>query len=299
MHDTVTFKNGLPYYTSLTSLPQTDMRSAGTVRELFNAVLSKDVKGAVSISMLSAMIMRSCAELCDSDTAEGRLYEARKTAKALLELPMADILLKNAVNRMLCVIEKAEKTDDTKAIKIAAADECEAMMLESTEICRTIGINTLGLLKNAKCVMTVGEGGALTAVRYGTALSFAYAAKEDGRKINIICCRGERDEGHVFLTHHELCENGIEHTIASDAEMSDVMRDGHVDAILAPLDITAGGIMQAAICAEYFGIPFYICAPHKALLGISASASNAKAVPFDARLITGFITEHGVFDAKA
>lgn len=298
MHDTVIFKNGLPYYTSLTSLPQIEMRTAGTVRELFNAVLSNDIKGSISVSITAAMIMRSCAELCDSDTAEGRIYEARKTAKALLELPTADILLKNAVNRMLSVIEKAEKSDDT-AIKIAAAYECEAMTLDSTEICRTIGINTLGLLKDAKCVMTVGEGGALTAVRYGTALSFAYAAKEDGRKIKVICCRGEKEAGHIFLTHHELCENKIEHTVASDAEMSDVMRGGHVDAILAPLDIAAGGIMQAAICAEYFGIPFYICAPHKALLGVSSVASNAKAVPFDARLITGFITEHGVFAAKA
>ncbi len=299
MHDTVSFKNGLPYYTSLTSLPQIDMRPAGTVRELFNAVQSNDIKGSISISVTAAMIMRSCTELCDSDTAEGRIYEARKTAKALLELPTTDILLKNAVNRMLCVIEKTEKTGDTEATKNAAAYECEALMLESTEICRTIGINTLGLLKSAKCVMTVGEGGALTAVRYGTALSFAYAAKEDGRNIKVICCRGEKEPGHIFLTHHELCENKIDHTVVSDAEMSDVMRDGRIDAILAPLDVTAGGIMQAAICAEYFGIPFYICAPHKALLGTLPSASNTKAVPFDARLITGFITEHGVFAAKA
>ncbi len=296
MQDTVMFKNGLPYYTDLAALPQARvMRSAGTVRELWNAVSTKRTRGTITRSVLAAMLMRSCAERCDCKSQTAARYELLKTAKALLELPDCDALLKNAVADMLCAVEKST---DIQAIKKAATYECESLTFKSTDICRRIGINTLKALGEAHTVMTVGEGGALTAVRYGTALSFAYVAKQEKRHFKLLCCRGESDVQNAFLTHCELLEQSIEHTVIADADTANVLQNNFKGAVVAPLDKKIGGILQAAICAKYYGIPFYICAPHDAIFDMRCELSVSAKYIADGIPITAFITECGLFGIK-
>lgn len=297
MQDTVLFKNGLPYYTDLTALPDSRvMRPAGTVRELWNAVLQKQTRGCAATAALATMLMRSCAERQDDGNPAAARYELQKTAKALLELPKADPLLKSAVNKMLCAVESG---NDIRSIKTAAAAECDALLLENISICRSIGKNTLKVLKGIDSVMTVGEGGALTAIRYGTALSFVYAAKQSKKRFKLICCRGEGEIKHTFLTHQELCEQNTDHTIIADADIASAMQAGTAKAVVAPLDNASGGILQAAICAKHYGIPFYICAPYESVSHTLSGTTDATECMLDPKLITGFITEREIYIPKA
>lgn len=278
MTDTLGYRD-IPYYTDLTCRTE---RAFATVRELWNAVSCGAVRGSLSTAAASAMLMRYSAESCDGDgICVG--YELRKTADALLSLPGRDAVTEYVCGEMRSVTD----TGTAAEIRLAAAEKCSELVCELTGISERIADNGYGIIKECKNILVIGECGAYTALKLGTALAPVYRAHEMRADMHVYCCRGA-ESGNVFLTDLELSENGIEHLNIPGTDMAFLMSSVHIDALLAPADDRAAehGILQAAIVARHYGVPLYICAPGRL----------TDSVRSDVRALTSaFVTEHGVF----
>lgn len=284
MQDTVAYIDGIGYCTDLAALPnRRELMPIYTVRDLWNAVASGRLMGSVAVSAAAAILMRSSAESDRDSSKQSHIYDLKMKAKALYAMQSEDRLLQSVAKRFIDICDDGRHTANT--VDKTIADECSRVTRELIDTSCNIGSFGFDCIKDKKSVLTIGDAGTLTAVKYGTALAPVYIANEQGAKLGVYCARGYADHDRCFLTDYELSENGISHTVVADSDIAKVMSEGKIEAVLAAIS-SDGGVLQAAICAKHYKIPFYICAPH-----IIAESGYG----IDRRLITAVITEHGIF----
>ncbi len=196
--------------------------------------------------------------------------------------------------------------------------------------CRAIGEYGGALIKDGMKLMTHCNAGALATVDVGTALAPMRNAHNAGKKFFVYASETRPRLQGMQLTAWELNQEGIDHAIIPDGASAYYMSQG-VDMIIVGADRIAAngdfankiGTFDKAICAKRFGIPFYVAAPvstfdFSTLTGkdivieqraetevtevngmrIAPVGSKALNPAFDvtpAELVTGFITEKGIF----
>lgn len=191
---------------------------------------------------------------------------------------------------------------------------------------RAIGANGATLLAPGSRVLTHCNAGSLATVFYGTALGVVYAAAEQGR-IGHVYADETRPVGQgARLTVWELSRAGVPVTLICDSMAASLMAKGKVDAVLVGADrICANGdaankigTYGVAVLAKHHGVPFYVAAP---VSTVDLSLERGSQIPIEerdprevavglpegvgvwnpafdvtpARLITGIVTERGVF----
>jgi methylthioribose-1-phosphate isomerase len=215
----------------------------------------------------------------------------------------------------------------------AGADPVEAAN-EYSDItvskCRAIGECGGKLIRDGMKLMTHCNAGALATVDVGTALAPMRNAHDAGKKFFVYASETRPRLQGMQLTAWELNQEGIDHAIIPDGSAAYYMSQG-VDMIIVGADRIAAngdfankiGTFDKAIVAKRFGIPFYVAAPVSTfdfntrtgsdivieqraetevteISGIRIAPVGSKALnpAFDvtpAELVTGFITEKGVF----
>ncbi len=220
-----------------------------------------------------------------------------------------------------------------------AKNEAQKIADENVEAGRKIGEYGAELLKDGVRVLTHCNAGWLAFVDWGTAISPIYVATEQGKNIFVYSDETRPRLQGSRLSAWELFHNKIPHKIIPDNAAAALMQEGKIDIIITGADRIAAngdtankiGTLEKAICAKYFGIPFYIAAPSstfdlncpigkeipieyrsedevKMIDGIDRTGklkkitvanpgSEALNPGFDvtpAELITGYITENGV-----
>lgn len=132
-----------------------------------------------------------------------------------------------------------------------------------------IGMHGLSLIKQDMRILTHCNAGWLAFVDWGSALAPVYQASRKG--MNPFVWVGEtrpRGQG-ARLTAWELCNEGVQHTIAADNAIASLMSDGKIDLVITGADRIAlngdtankTGTLDRAILAHYYKIPFFIAAP--------------------------------------
>lgn len=210
---------------------------------------------------------------------------------------------------------------------VKAADEYADMTVAK---CRAIGEYGGALIKDGMRLMTHCNAGALATVDVGTALAPMRNAHDAGRKFFVYASETRPRLQGMQLTAWELNQEGIDHAIIPDGASAYYMSQG-VDMIIVGADRIAAngdfankiGTFDKAICAKRFGIPFYVAAPVSTFdfstetgkdivieqrsetevtevngMRIAPIGSKALNTAFDvtpAELVTGFITEKGIF----
>jgi len=210
---------------------------------------------------------------------------------------------------------------------VKAADEYAESIVAK---CRAIGEYGNKLIEDGMILMTHCNAGALATVDYGTALAPMRAAHDSGKKIFVYTSETRPRLQGMQLTAWELNQEGIKHAIIPDGASAYYMSKG-VDMIIVGADRIAAngdfankiGTFDKAIVAKRFGIPFYVAAPVSTfdfntrtgddivieersekevteISGIRIAPEGSKAMnpAFDvtpAELVTGFITEKGIF----
>lgn len=210
---------------------------------------------------------------------------------------------------------------------VKAADAYAQMMVDK---CTAIGEHGGKLVKDGMKLMTHCNAGALATVDVGTALAPMRNAWNNGRRFFVYVSETRPRLQGMQLTAWELNQEGIDHAIIPDGASAYYMSKG-VDLIITGADrITANGdfankigTFDKAIAAKYFGIPFYVAAPISTFdfslksgkdivieersekevtevygMSIAPEGSRAMNPGFDvtpAALVTGFITEKGIF----
>ncbi len=210
-------------------------------------------------------------------------------------------------------------------------EEAKEIHREDIEMCRSIGKFGAGLIGDGFGVLTHCNAGSLATSYYGTALSVMYHSYMEGKKFRVYVDETRPVLQGARLTYWELSCVGIDATLICDNMAGWAMKNGYVDVVVVGADRIARngdtankiGTYSLAVLANKHKIPFYIAAPvstfdfniesGKEIPIEQRSAEEVKSVrgnyitcrdancwnpAFDvtpAELITGFITDKGIF----
>lgn len=302
-----------------------------SVPEVAEAITSMVVRGAPAIGAAAAFGMalsaqRSLAE----DTAE--LFRALKTDGDILKAarPTA-VNLAWAVDHMLDVA-KENLNLEPDDFRDALLNEAQTIADEDIRINQQIGKFGSALLPHKSTVIHHCNTGALATVDYGTALGVIRAAFEGGKDIHVLVDETRPRLQGARLTAWELDQLGIPHEIITDNAAGSFLATGDISAVLVGADRVAAngdvankiGTYMLALAAKDNNIPFYVAVPTSTIdLSLPSGAeipiesreedevldlqrsgkpiappgSHARNPAFDItpqRLVTAFITEHGV-----
>lgn len=319
-------------YIDQTLLPQ-ELRicSCCDIFELHDIIKRLAIRGAPAIGVGAAIGLYAAANKFEDETEEGFLYSFIKGAERVNSSRPTAVNLSWAVKRMVKCAEGA-RGSGVEGIKAALKKEALKIYNEDIDTCRKIGEYGEALIKDGAGILTHCNAGALAAVRYGTALAPIYVAAEKGKTIKVYSDETRPLLQGARLTVYELSESGIDVTLQCDNMAASLMSQGKIDAVFVGADRVAAngdaankiGTLGVAITANYYNIPFYVCAPFSTVdlecrcgndivieqrsekeitemhYGKLMTHKNAKVYnpAFDvtpAELITGIITEKGIF----
>lgn len=296
-------------------------------QEIFDAIKLLKVRGAPAIGVFTAISLAVLMNKSKATTYDELFAELKEYCENLILCRPTAVNLKWAAEEML----KTAENSNAKNFKGNLTNQALKMIEEDIAICRKIGEYGAEILKNCNSILTHCNAGRLATVKYGTALSPVYVAKENGHNIKVYADETRPLLQGARLTASELCEAGVDTTVICDNMASFVMKNGLVDAVLVGCDRVATngdtankiGTSGVAILAKHYNIPFYVCMPfstfdekirtgddiviemrdgaeigdmwyEKTMLPENAKTLNPAFDVTDHSLITAFITEKGV-----
>jgi methylthioribose-1-phosphate isomerase len=242
------------------------------MEDIWEAIYSLRVRGAPAIGIAAAYGVYLGTNASDA-TNNTELYTDFKEVKKYLasSRPTAVNLfwaLDRMEKRFLKEI-KLDKNADIVNIKAALRDEALKIHSEDEQVCKNIGEYTLSLLKPEMGILTHCNAGTIATAKYGTALSAIYLGQERGYNFKVYADETRPLLQGARLTAWELNEAAIDVTLICDNMASIVMKEGKIQAVLVGCDRVAAngdaankiGTSGVAILANYYKIPFYVCAP--------------------------------------
>lgn len=301
-----------------------------TKEEIFEAIKNLRLRGAPCIGVSMAIALAVLANDSKAETQEEFQKDFSENSEYLCSSRPTAVNLFWAAEEMKKVLFecKGETLDTTKS---RLSDKACEILNDDIERCRKIGEYGAELLKNTDSVLTHCNAGRLACVKYGTALSPVYVAREQGHYISVYADETRPLLQGARLTAYELTKAGVDTTVICDNMASFVMSKGLVGAVLVGADRIAKngdaankiGTSAAAILAHYYNIPFYVCAPfstvdkntetgkdikielrdgdeigsmwyQKKMIPDAASTFNPAFDVTPNNLITAFITEKGI-----
>lgn len=297
-----------------------------TLEEAEHAIETLQVRGAPAIAYFGAFVLaKEASRLVDDldfsrrlDIVGRRLIATRPTA----------VNLQNVIESLL----ELNIGNDFEQIAGEIKRRAIGLYERDVDTYRAIGEHALTVLPAGGNVLTICNAGAIATSRYGTALAPFYVGKEQGVTFNVFACETRPLLQGARLTVWELDQADIDVTLITDNMAAWTIQAKGVDAIIVGADrITRTGhvankigTLQLAVLANHYGIPFYVAAPHSTFDltaddTIEIEERNANEVThiggqptapvgitvfnpaFDVtppELITGLITEAGVFEAN-
>lgn len=296
-------------------------------QEIFDAIKLLKVRGAPAIGVFTAISLAVLMNKSDATTYKDLFAELKDYAERLISCRPTAVNLKWATEEMLKTAEKCNAENFKENLTKKALEIID----DDIAVCRKIGEYGAELLKSCNSILTHCNAGRLATVKYGTALSPVYVAKEQGHNIKVFADETRPLLQGARLTAFELCNAGIDTTVICDNMASFVMKNGLVDAVLVGCDRVALngdtankiGTSGVAILAKHYNIPFYVCMPfstfdkniktgndiviemresseigdmwyEKPMIPEAAKTLNPAFDVTDDSLITAFITEKGV-----
>ena len=236
-----------------------------------------------------------------------------------------------AIDRMKRRLD-ALQAESIPAIKQKLIVEAQAVLEEDIAMNKAMGKHGAAVIGDGQTILTHCNAGALATGGYGTALGVVRAAWDAGKKIRVVADETRPVLQGARLTAWELMQDGIPVTLITDNMAGALMQQGRIHVCVVGADrITANGDVankigtySVAVLAHAHGIPFYVAAPSST---IDLSMASGAQIPIEqrdprevthmrdktviapdgvevlnpafdvtpARLITGIITEKGIF----
>lgn len=315
-----------------TRLPNEEvLLSLKTREEIFDAIKTLKLRGAPCIGVCAAIAMAVLSNDSTAQTEEAFTKEFEDNAAYLISSRPTAVNLSWAVNEMKKTLFNC-KGQSLDNVKKALCDKASEILENDISTCKAIGEYGAGILKNTDAILTHCNAGRLACIKYGTALSPVYVAKEQGHAIKVYADETRPLLQGARLTAYELTKAGVDTTVVCDNMSSYIMKNSLVGAVLVGADRIAKngdtankiGTSSLAIVARHYGIPFYVCAPmstfdkntengdgiviemrdeaeisemwyEKRMTPEKAKALNPAFDVTEASLITAFITDKGVF----
>ncbi|MCK4311794.1 MAG: S-methyl-5-thioribose-1-phosphate isomerase [Candidatus Cloacimonetes bacterium] len=164
------------------------------------------------------------------------------------------------------VFQKAKTSNNPVETAIKTA---QAIADKDAEDSRKIGEYGNDLIKSNYKILTHCNAGWLAFTDFGTALSPIYKAHQEKKNIFVYVDETRPRSQGALLTAWELKNEGIPHAIIPDNAAAHLMSQGKINMVIVGADRIAAngdvankiGTLEKAICANEYGIPFYVAAP--------------------------------------
>ncbi len=289
------------------------------------------VRGAPAIGITAAMGVALGAQAVSATDYDAFSKRVREIADHLAGTRPTAVNLFWAIDRMKRRLESL-RDEPIALIKQQLIAEAQAILEEDIAMNRAIGRHGKDVVADGQTILTHCNAGALATGGYGTALGVVRAAWEAGKKIQVVAGETRPVLQGARLTVWELMQDGIPVTLITDSMAGALMGQGKIHVCVVGADRIAAngdvankiGTYSVAVLAAAHGIPFYVAAPSSTIdlampsgdlipieqrnprevthvrgeTAIAPEGVSAINPAFDvtpARLITGIITEKGIF----
>ena len=332
MVPTVEWKDSVVRLLDQSRLPEVveflDCRDYQTVAD---AIRTLKVRGAPAIGVTAAMGVALGAQAITAADNAGFTQSVLRICEELASTRPTAVNLFWAIERMKRKLESL-RNHPVSFIKTALMKESQAILEEDIVLCKTMGRYGAELIKDGQTILTHCNAGSLATAGYGTALGVIRAACEQGKKINVIADETRPVLQGARLTAWELMQDQIPVTLITDNMAGSLMKQGKIHLCVVGADRIAAngdvankiGTYSVAVLAKAHNIPFYVAAPYSTIdlktksgadipieqrnpLEVTTIHGSHPVAPKDvavynpafdvtpAELITGIITERGVF----
>src|SRR5438270_4497891 len=330
--DTIAYADGAVLLLDQTLLPtEVVVREYRTAAEVAEAIRTMRIRGAPALGVAAAYAMALAArEYAGDEPAALRAHLAAVAEQVRATRPTA-VNLFWGVDRALGAAEAA-LGGGVEAARAAMLTLAEHLRAEDVALNRQMGAHGATLVPDGANVLTHCNAGALATAGYGTALGVVRGAVEAGKRLHVYVDETRPFLQGARLTAWELHAEGIPLTLIADNMAGYFMARGQIDLVVVGADRIAAngdvankiGTYSVAVLAHAHGIPFYVAAPSST---IDLSMESGKLIPIEqrdarevthvrgetavapdgvavanpafdvtpARVITGIITERGIF----
>ena len=332
MVPTVEWKDGAVRLLDQSRLPESieflDCRDYLTVAD---AIRSLKVRGAPAIGVTAAMGVALGAQAITATGYEAFAKDMHSICDHLAETRPTAVNLFWAIERMKRLLASV-RTQPITFIKAALLQESQVILEEDVNLCKAMGRHGAKLIASDQTILTHCNAGALATAGYGTALGVIRAAWGEGKHIHVIADETRPVLQGARLTAWVLMQDKIPVTLITDNMAGSLMQQGRIHLCIVGADRIAAngdvankiGTYSVAVLAKAHGIPFYVAAPYST---IDLNTKTGRDIPIEQRnpievttihgshpvaptgvvvynpafdvtpaeLITGIITERGVF----
>ena len=253
--------------------------------EVVAAIKQMKVRGAPAIGVAAAYGIALGAQTIKAENKAKFLSQFDKILQAFAAARPTAVNLFRAIDRMKKVVET---TGDVQKIKQALIDEAKAIHAEEETATRRLSRLGAKLIKDGFTVLTHCNAGALATAGYGTALGIIKAAREQGKKIEVIATETRPLLQGACLTTWELMQENIPVTLITDSMAGYFLSRGKVNCVIVGADRIAAngdtankiGTYTLAVLAKENGFPFYVAAPTST---IDLSLKSGEEIPIEER----------------
>jgi methylthioribose-1-phosphate isomerase len=253
--------------------------------EVVAAIKGMKVRGAPAIGVAAAYGIALGARNIKAETKAKFISQFDKILKSFTAARPTAVNLFRAIDRMK---KAAETTGDVQKIKQALIDEAKKIHAEEEAATRRLSQLGAGLIKDGFTVLTHCNAGALATAGYGTALGVIKAAREQGKKIEVIATETRPLLQGARLTAWELMQENIPVTLITDSMAGYFLSRGKVNCVIVGADRIAAngdtankiGTYTLAVLAKENGVPFYVAAPTST---IDLSLKSGAEIPIEER----------------
>lgn len=270
---TLTWEDGVLTLLDQTLLPvEVISEKQESIEQVWDSIKRLKVRGAPAIGIAGAYgVLYGVKDSTDLPVNEF-LKQLKESADYLDSARPTAVNLSWALKRMVLLANRiAEDKPDSSSKDIYTALEQEAVAIheEDKKICRNIGINGKGLIKEGMGVLTHCNAGSLATSELGTATAPMYLAHEDGITFRVFADETRPLLQGARLTSWELQQSGVDVTLITDNMAAFMMSKGEIDLVIVGTDRVAAngdaankiGTMGVAILAKHFSLPIYIACP--------------------------------------
>ncbi|MBE7444183.1 MAG: S-methyl-5-thioribose-1-phosphate isomerase [Planctomycetia bacterium] len=238
------------------------------IKSIWHAIKTLMVRGAPAIGIAAAMGVVLGIKDIHAKHTDAFLRELKQVTTYLGTSRPTAVNLFWGLARMERVAQE-NKGKSVQEIKEILLQEALKIQNEDKVICRQIGENGVGLIKDDSGILTHCNAGGLATADYGTALAVLFKAKEQGKRITVYADETRPLLQGARLTAWELLHAGIDVTLICDNMAAHVMKLGKVQYVIVGADRIAAngdtankiGTFGVSILAKEHGIPFYVAAP--------------------------------------
>ncbi len=170
----------------------------------------------------------------------------------------------------------------------AAVFQAQQLAEEDMVMSAAIGHFGSELILDKYKILTHCNAGCLAFVDHGSALAPIFEAHRSGKNVFVFVDETRPRSQGARLTAWELLQEGIPFDIIPDNAAAHFMNSGDIDLVITGADRIARngdtankiGTLEKAICARYFGVPFYIAAPTSTF---DVNCSDGQQIPIEER----------------